>query len=599
MKKKYCLALFAGLLVFMTIKVDGYEWNAVGSKIYGINSRDYLGQSVSLSGDGEIWAIGIPGNDRNVNNTGSVRFYGRETSGWVEVRPEIFGQLEGEQFGFNVEINYDGTVVAVRSNGDSQVRVFKWVGSYWQQIGGAFPCSSFSLSADGTSIAIGALACELVEDSAGCVKVFKWTGNAWVLKGNPIFGDYSGQSLGSMVALSDDGNLLVALQNNSEMRSGSPVRILGWNGSRWVQNQNPIEGIDQQPTLTRMSLSGNGSVLALASIHSTSLFVLEDSRWNLSTVVNGSSNAMDLDYDGDTFAFGIMPIMGNGGILVYKVTEGQWSSQRLSGYTVSLSLNDNGDILTMGGLALGYHHNEYYRGEALAYSSIPLLGLKNFYECSAGSNTIVDASPLGQDNGDYSYKWYFRPIGGTFGEIPEPFNQRFLSIACGESSEGTWKVEVSSDFATTITTSKSFEFRVFTDSDDDGLSDYNEGQIIGTDPLNNDTDGDGLLDGDEVNSYGSSPLLTDSNLDGYDDGYVVNYGYVPMRSFRNFREYYFNKVKEQIPDVSVTSVLNGSASFELTIESSENLVDWQEYGNVELQIDLDEDIRSPIIYSID
>jgi ABC-type transport system substrate-binding protein len=52
------------------------------------------------------------------------------------------------------------------------------------------------------------------------------------------------------------------------------------------------------------------------------------------------------------------------------------------------------------------------------------------------------------------------------------------------------------------------------DSDNDGLSDYEEENIYGTDPENPDTDGDGINDGDEVSS-GSNPLVSDDVLSKY------------------------------------------------------------------------------------
>ncbi len=56
------------------------------------------------------------------------------------------------------------------------------------------------------------------------------------------------------------------------------------------------------------------------------------------------------------------------------------------------------------------------------------------------------------------------------------------------------------------------------DTDDDGLNDYNEIFVIGSDFDNNDTDSDGLIDGDEVFIYQSNPLVVDSDGDTLDDG---------------------------------------------------------------------------------
>ncbi|MCJ8306380.1 MAG: thrombospondin type 3 repeat-containing protein [Nitrosopumilus sp.] len=44
------------------------------------------------------------------------------------------------------------------------------------------------------------------------------------------------------------------------------------------------------------------------------------------------------------------------------------------------------------------------------------------------------------------------------------------------------------------------------DTDSDGLTDGDEVNIHGTDPLNSDTDGGGISDGDEVNVDGTDPL---------------------------------------------------------------------------------------------
>jgi hypothetical protein len=66
------------------------------------------------------------------------------------------------------------------------------------------------------------------------------------------------------------------------------------------------------------------------------------------------------------------------------------------------------------------------------------------------------------------------------------------------------------------------------DSDGDGLSDGQEVNTYFTDPLNPDSDGDGLTDGDEVNTHGTDPLDPDTDADGMPDGWEVDNGLDPI-----------------------------------------------------------------------
>ena len=60
------------------------------------------------------------------------------------------------------------------------------------------------------------------------------------------------------------------------------------------------------------------------------------------------------------------------------------------------------------------------------------------------------------------------------------------------------------------------------DSDNDGVTDGDEVNNWGSDPLIDDTDGDGLGDGDEVNTYHTSPTAASSDADALSDGDEVN-----------------------------------------------------------------------------
>lgn len=65
------------------------------------------------------------------------------------------------------------------------------------------------------------------------------------------------------------------------------------------------------------------------------------------------------------------------------------------------------------------------------------------------------------------------------------------------------------------------------DTDNDGLTDFEEDQTYATNPLAWDSDGDTLSDGDEVNLHGTNPLATDSDGDLVDDATEVTAGTDP------------------------------------------------------------------------
>ncbi|MCX6798206.1 MAG: hypothetical protein NTX66_03290 [Candidatus Falkowbacteria bacterium] len=63
----------------------------------------------------------------------------------------------------------------------------------------------------------------------------------------------------------------------------------------------------------------------------------------------------------------------------------------------------------------------------------------------------------------------------------------------------------------------------------DGLTDAEEIQL-GTNPNLTDTDNDGLTDYEEVKTYKTNPLNPDSDGDGFTDGVEVHGGYNPNGS---------------------------------------------------------------------
>jgi hypothetical protein len=70
----------------------------------------------------------------------------------------------------------------------------------------------------------------------------------------------------------------------------------------------------------------------------------------------------------------------------------------------------------------------------------------------------------------------------------------------------------------------------WSDSDGDGLDDWNESQSLGTNPLLADTDTDGLSDYAELMQYNTDPTKFDTDGDGWSDGLEVSYGLSPTQA---------------------------------------------------------------------
>ena len=163
---------------------NGSTWRQKGTDIDGEAANDYSGYSVSLSSDGTIVAIGAPGNG---TNSGHVRVYEWNGNAWVQMGADIDGEAADDYSGNSVSLSSDGTILAIGAYlndgngiGAGHVRIYEWSGSAWTQKGADiegeavndFSGFSVSLSSDGTKVAIGAYQNDENGTSAGHVRVY-------------------------------------------------------------------------------------------------------------------------------------------------------------------------------------------------------------------------------------------------------------------------------------------------------------------------------------------------------------------------------------------------------------------------------------------
>jgi hypothetical protein len=283
-------------------------WTRIGADIDGEAIGDFSGVRVSLSADGNIVAIAAYNNDGttgvSTDNRGHVRVYMRDPNkttavtdqsspnfgpvGWTRIGGDIDGEAAGDYSGVSVSLSANGNILAIGADGNGgngsfagHVRVyirdpnkttavtdqsspnFGPVG--WTRIGGDIDgeaASDFSgvrvsLSADGTTLAVGAWLNDGNGSNAGHVRVYTRDTNkttavtdqsspnfgpvGWTRLGGDIDGEAAGDQSGYSVSLSADGNIvaIAAYLNDGNGSDAGHVRV-------YIRNPNKTTAVTDQ-----------------------------------------------------------------------------------------------------------------------------------------------------------------------------------------------------------------------------------------------------------------------------------------------------------------------------------------------------------------
>ena len=103
------------------------KWPQLGQNILGVGTSEMSGYSVSISADGNTVAVGA----YNYNGWGVARIYkyNATTDQWTQLTPNILGDGSNEESGRSVSLSADGTTVAVgapnNNSGKGATRVYK------------------------------------------------------------------------------------------------------------------------------------------------------------------------------------------------------------------------------------------------------------------------------------------------------------------------------------------------------------------------------------------------------------------------------------------------------------------------------------------
>jgi hypothetical protein len=255
--------------------VKVYEWNSTlwtqkGSTFIG-DTSSRTGWCVSLSSDGEILAIGAPAYN---SFKGSIHIYQWSNTLWIQKGNTFIGESNSDGLGNSVSLSSDGNIVAIGISNfnfsKGQVNIYEWSGLVWIQKGNSLNGvnfndnfgSSLSLSSNGTILAISA---ESYNNYTGIVNVYEFNSASWTQKGNSLNGDNLFDRFGSSVFLSSDGLILAVGAYNNDGGRGK-VNVYQWNGLSWIQKGESLYGETINDNFGKsVSLSSYGLILAVGA----------------------------------------------------------------------------------------------------------------------------------------------------------------------------------------------------------------------------------------------------------------------------------------------------------------------------------------------
>ncbi len=272
------------------------QWNQVGNSINGQAAGDAFGYSTAISANGNIIAVGANSSDSNGNASGQVRIFEYVNGVWSQIGGDLNGESGGDQTGQSVSLSSDGSIVAIGEplNNDlgftsGQVRVFKNINNTWTQVGqdlygedsSAFAGRTVDLSTDGSILAFG-IPNAVVNGVAftGKVRVFEQQNSTWVQKGGDINGDGSIIKFGENISLSADGNIIAIGQTGNPGSQAQTdigrVKVYQFINNQWVQLGSTIPGSAVNDEFgSSVSLSDSGTILAIGSFSSNQVKVYQ------------------------------------------------------------------------------------------------------------------------------------------------------------------------------------------------------------------------------------------------------------------------------------------------------------------------------------
>ncbi len=420
LKKK----LFILLVLFPFILFSQETWVQIGQDIDGESKGDLFGRNIILSGDGQTLAAFSLYNPTEGVNTGQIRVFRNEENNWVQVGESIYGEDSHDLLGESLSISYDGSVLALASSPrgggtrkDGYVKVYKNINDNWVPFGstirGAGYADSVSLNADGTVLAFQRPGSMFRNGRIVIYQNFGITIDDWEQIGS-IDGMYEHELLGNKVHLNKVGDIVVAsgIVGTSELSNNGHLRAFKYINNDWIQLGNDITGTNESDFLGKsFDLDATGLKIVASTEDShlgkVKIFEFYDEAWHNTQIFD--------DYGGSTHAkSAVVSISDDGNVVAIGDISTRNKSER--GYPTRIFKKTNDLWVQVGESIFGKYEDDFSGSEV---------------SISADGSTIAIGAHLSDSNGKESGQVRVHTISSntlSIETISIPNNETQLSI---------------------------------------------------------------------------------------------------------------------------------------------------------------------------
>ena len=244
----------------------------------GDDLLDYFGFSTSLSRDGKTVAVGAIQHmgAEGKQYSGYVKVFTFLNGAWTMLGKKIPGERDGGKFGNSLSISSNGRVLAIGAShytGSSEeqgmVKIYQ-LRDDWEQVGVSIegePTSksgtSISLSGDGMTVAIGSPS---HDQERGHSRVFRYREGHWRKVGQDVTGESEEDGAGVSVSLSGDGATLVLGTHQPQKTGHVQVLRYDYDTDRWLLVGNVIVGHGLSEHFgSSVSVSNDGTRVAISA----------------------------------------------------------------------------------------------------------------------------------------------------------------------------------------------------------------------------------------------------------------------------------------------------------------------------------------------